>query len=160
MRKAVLLVATGAGSGYSPYVPGTVGSGVGLLLYALILSLPLSGHVLTGVLSAVALLTALAGTWAAGSAEALFGRKDDRRITIDEIAGMLIALVALPVRPEAAASAFLIFRLLDVVKPPPARAAERLPGGVGVMADDLVAGAYANVMGQVLWRVLLPGASA
>jgi phosphatidylglycerophosphatase A len=151
MRKIVLFLATGAGSGYAPIAPGTAGSGVGLLLYALLIRLPGAGFAL-----AVA-ATALVGIWAAGRAEREFGRKDDGRITIDEIAGMLVSLVALPVRLDVAVVAFFLFRLFDIVKPPPVRRLERLRGGLGVVTDDLVAGLYANLVGQILWRVFLPG---
>jgi phosphatidylglycerophosphatase A len=95
--------------------------------------------------------------WAAARAEGLFGKRDDGRITIDEVAGMLLSLAFLPYRLEVVVAAFLLFRVFDITKPPPARAAESLPGGLGVMADDLVAGLYANVVGQLLWRVVLPG---
>ena len=151
MRKLVLFVATGAGSGYSPIAPGTVGSGVGLLLY-----LPLAG---LGGATYVAVVGGIAvlGVWAAGRAERLFGQHDDRRITIDEVAGMLLSLAFLPCRLDVMVVAFLLFRVFDITKPPPARAAESLPGGLGVMTDDLVAGLYANVVGQLLWRVVLPG---
>lgn len=152
MRNLVLFAATGAGSGYSPVAPGTAGSAVGVLLYAALLPLPPAAFPI--VLAGVTLL----GTWAAARAEGIFGRKDDGRITIDEIAGMLLTLAFLPPqRPLLAVGlGFLLFRLFDILKPPPARALEALPGGVGVMADDLVAGLYANVAGQVVWRLLLP----
>ena len=154
MRKIVLFIATGAGSGYSPIASGTVGSGVGLLLYAALARLPLVGYV-----GAVVVTTAV-GVWAAERAEETFGRKDDGRITVDEVAGMLVSLVALPVRLDVAIAAFFLFRLFDIVKPPPARWCETLPGGLGVMADDIVAGIYANLVGQVLWRLVLPGGVA
>jgi phosphatidylglycerophosphatase A len=154
MRNIVLFVATGAGSGYAPIASGTVGSGVGLLLYALLARLPITGYV------AAVVVTTAVGTWAADRAERIFGRKDDGRITIDEIAGMLLSLVALPVRVDVAVVGFFLFRLFDIVKPPPCRACERMGGGLGVMADDLVAGLYANLVGQLLWRVLLPGGLA
>ena len=150
MRKIVLFVATGAGTGYSPIVPGTAGSAAGLLLYALLARLPTPGYVV-----AVA-ATALAGVWAADQAERIFAHKDDRRITVDEVAGMLVSLVALPVRIDVALSAFFLFRLFDIVKPPPVRALEGLGGGLGVVADDLAAGIYANLVGQILWRVVFP----
>ena len=151
MRKLILFVATGAGSGYAPIAPGTAGSGVGLLLYW-----PLAGLGGAAYLAAVAGISAL-GVWAAQRAEGLFGRRDDGRITIDEVAGMLLSLAFLPRRLDVVVAGFLLFRLFDIAKPPPARAAESLPGGLGVMTDDLVAGLYANVVGQLLWRVLLPG---
>lgn len=151
MRKLILVVATGAGSGYSPVAPGTVGSGVALLLY-----LPLVGLGAAGYLVAVAGVSAL-GVWASGEAERIFERRDDGRITIDEVAGMLLALALLPVRLDVAVAGFLLFRLFDIWKPYPVRAVEVLPRGLGVMADDLVAGVYANLAGQILWRWLLPG---
>ncbi len=151
MRKLVLFVATGAGSGYAPIAPGTVGSAVGLLLY-----LPLAGLGGATYLAVVGGISAL-GVWAAERAERLFGQRDDGRITIDEVAGMLLSLAFLPCRLDVVVAAFLLFRVFDITKPPPARAAESLPGGLGVMTDDLVAGLYANVVGQLLWRVVLPG---
>ena len=93
-----------------------------------------------------------AGTWAAGEAERAFGRHDDGRIVIDEVAGQLLGLLPLAllaepagrVAPHALLTGFVAFRAFDIAKPFPVRWAERrLPGGIGVMADDLVAGALA-----------------
>ncbi len=151
MRKWILFVATGAGSGYAPVASGTFGSAVGCLLYWPIAGLGAGAYTLV-----VAGVTAL-GIWASGRAENLLGRRDDGRITIDEVAGMLLSLAYLPVRLDVVVSGFLLFRLFDIWKPMPARAAESLPGGLGVMADDLVAGVYANLVGQLLWRVIFPG---
>jgi phosphatidylglycerophosphatase A len=123
---------------------------VGLGLYFLLLQLPV--RLDWAVVIAVAGLAA-AGSWAAGRAERLLGRHDDPRITIDEVAGMLAALAFLPPRPEVIALAFLMFRALDILKPWPLRRAESLPGGLGVMADDLLAGLGANLAGQLLWRL-------
>ena len=154
MRIFVLALATGAGSGYAPIASGTFGSAVGLLVW-----LAVSGF--GPIAYALAVLAVVGvGIWAADRALAIFGRHDDGRITIDEVAGMLVALAWLPARPEVVLSAFFLFRLFDVWKPPPADAAERLPGGVGVMADDLVAGVYANLAGQLLWRVIFTGSAA
>ena len=153
MRNFVLFVATGAGSGLVPVAPGTAGALVGLGIWVALawsgmppLAVPLAALVATGI-----------GVWAAGRAGQLFGNEDDGRITIDEVAGMLLSLAFLPLRPDVAITGFLLFRLFDIWKPFPADRAERLPGGVGVMADDLVAGLYANLAGQLLWRVALPG---
>jgi len=152
MRIFILAVATGAGSGYSPFASGTAGSAVGLALWW--------GLAAAGVASSPALyalacagVTAV-GIWAAGRAERIFASHDDGRITIDEVAGMLVSLAWLPAHPEVAGVGFVLFRLFDIWKPFPARRAERLPGGLGVMADDLVAGAYANLGGQLVWRLL------
>lgn len=154
MRIFVLAIATGAGSGYSPMASGTVGSVVGLALWLALTGLPPLGYALAVV--AVALL----GIWASGRASEIFQRHDDGRITIDEVAGMLVSLAWLPARPEVAALAFVLFRVFDIWKPFPAGAAERLPGGLGVMADDLVAAVYANLGGQLVWRLLATGAAA
>ena len=105
------------------------------------------------LLGCVGLLSIL-GAWAAGRAEQLFGQHDDGRITIDEVVGMLVSLAFLPARLDVALVGFALFRLFDIWKPPPIRLAERLPAGRGVMADDLVAGLYANLAGQILWRLL------
>jgi phosphatidylglycerophosphatase A len=151
MRIFVLALATGAGSGYAPVAPGTFGSLLGVALWALWRAL--GGVSQTGYALGCALLAAV-GVWAAGRAEVIFGRHDDGRITIDEVAGMLLSLAWLPARPEVAGLGFVLFRLFDIWKPFPARRAERLPGGLGVVADDLVAGVYANLGGQLVWRLL------
>lgn len=153
MRKFVLFVATGAGSGYAPIAPGTAGSVVGVFLY---ISIAWALGASVAILALGTLLLAAAGVWAAGRAETFLGRKDDGRITIDEVSGMWLSLLFLPLRADVLVAGFFLFRLFDIWKPPPARAAEGLGGGLGVMADDWVAGLYANVVGQVLWW-LLPG---
>jgi len=149
----ILFLATGAGSGYSPVAPGTVGSGVGILLFGgLAFGLGFSQAALLGVL---VLITAV-GVWSAHQAEILFSRKDDHRITVDEVVGMWVALIGLPLRIDVLIVGFLLFRVFDIWKPPPARLCESLGGGVGVIADDLVAGLYANVAGRGLWLLLAP----
>jgi len=155
MRIFILAIATGGGSGYAPMASGTFGSAVGLLVW-----LGLVAANLGPLAYAFALLVVvLVGIWAADRAQTIFRRHDDGRITIDEVAGMLLSLFWLPARPEVVVVAFLLFRLFDIWKPAPARAAERLPGGLGVMADDLVAGIYANLGGQLLWRVIFTGSA-
>ncbi len=91
------------------------------------------------------------GVVVASRAEAAYRRRDPGLIVIDETAGMLLTLAAVPVGLGGAVVGFIAFRLFDIVKPFPARRAERLPRGWGVMADDLVAGLYA----QALLRLLL-----
>lgn len=131
-----MLVATAAGAGYSPVAPGTVGSAVGLLaLWLLPGSLPARGAFLAAV--------TIVGIPAAARAERLVGRKDPGLIVIDEVAGMAVSLLVLPLTPAVALAAFLLFRVFDIVKPFPANRSQALPGGLGVMADDLIAGAYA-----------------
>jgi len=154
-RFAVLTLATAGGVGYAPVAPGTAGSAVGVAIYALLAS---GGALAVGL---AALLASGLGVWSAGAAERLFGRGDDGRIVIDEVAGQLVALWPLALlAPEGRACAplplcvgFLAFRALDVAKPGPVGWAERrFHGGAGVIADDLVAGALAAlvVAGTVL----------
>jgi len=121
-----------------------------LLLYALLTQLPAR---LEWSLPITLSVVIAAGIWAAGKAEPLLGRHDDPRITIDEVAGMLVSLLFLPPRLETALFGFAAFRVLDIAKPWPVRRAEALPGGLGVMADDLLAGVGANLAGQLLWRL-------
>ena len=101
--------------------------------------LSLSAPVLAVVLVAVVVV----GTWAAGEAEAALGAKDPGAIVVDEVAGMTLSVLTLPLTPAIAIIGFVLFRVFDVVKPFPANVAQRLPGGVGVMLDDLIAGLYA-----------------
>ena len=90
--------------------------------------------------------------------EEAFGRKDPPQCTLDEWAGQGVALLLLPRGTHLvqwgiiAAVAFGAFRIFDIIKPPPARSLERLPHGWGILADDLVAGVYANILAQVLLR--------
>lgn len=113
-----------------------------LLLWLLQLS-PLA---LTALLVAVIVL----GTWAAGEAErAIGGGKDPGAIVIDEVAGMVLAVLAVPPTLAIVAVAFLLFRVFDVTKPFPANVSQRLRGGIGVMMDDLIAGFYALALLRV-----------
>jgi phosphatidylglycerophosphatase A len=142
------LVATGLGSGYSPFAPGTAGSLVGVLLF-----LPLAGLAWPTQLAATAALT-LVGVFAAARVARLLGRKDPGLVVVDEVAGQWITFLALPVTPVTALAGFLLFRVMDIVKPWPARDLERLPGGVGIMADDVAAGIYAHLLlraGLAVW---------
>ncbi len=144
--RVALVVATALGAGLVPLAPGTVGSLVGVAVFLALAALPGWLFVLTGLA-----LCAL-GVWAAALAEQWYGRVDDGRIVIDEVAGQVIALSPLLVlRPVSLFSGlvtgFVAFRVLDIWKPGPVRWAERgIGGGAGVMADDIVAGALAALM--------------
>jgi phosphatidylglycerophosphatase A len=132
--------------GHAPVAPGTFGSAAGLLLFWAARASGSLAVELTVVLAVI-----VVGVAAATRAESATGQHDPGLIVIDETAGMLVTLAAVPVGFGGAVAGFLAFRLFDIVKPFPARRAERLPGGWGVMADDLVAGVYA----QALLRLLL-----
>lgn len=130
-------IATGGGVGYSPVAPGTCGSLLGAGIAVLLAGCPLVVYGL-GLLS-----LGVIGVWAAGAAEALFGRKDASVIVIDEIVGILITYFALPRAVLPMTAGFALFRLFDIWKPLPQL--ERLPGGWGVMLDDLCAGLLAHL---------------
>ena len=145
MHRLPLALATAFGAGYAPVAPGTAGSAVGLLAYALLVR----AAPVWGVPVAVLLLIPV-GVWASAVGERRFGGRDPRPVVIDEVAGMLLALAFAPIGARSAIVGFLLFRFFDIVKPFPAGRVERLQGGAGVMADDLVAGLYANVALRVL----------
>lgn len=141
------MIATGFFSGYSQFAPGTAGSAVAMVIYLL---LPEMGVVSWGIflllLFVLAVPTAYAG-------EALWG-KDPGPVVIDEFMGYFVTVAFLPHSAALAIAGFFIFRVLDIVKPPPARQSEALPGGWGVVVDDVIAGIYGNLVlraGLVVW---------
>jgi len=140
MTFAGVLLATAGGAGRFPFAPGTVGSAVGVVVYLLIWRWPAAAQ-----LALVAALT-LAGIWASGVAERHFGREDPREVVIDEVAGQLVTLVLTGVSLPGVVAGFFLFRILDIIKPWPARRFEALHGGLGVMADDLMVGVYGNLL--------------
>jgi phosphatidylglycerophosphatase A len=138
VKSLALTVATALGVGYIPFAPGTFGSAVGLLLWAVLPASALAQALAIVVVFAV-------GSWSGTVAEGHFGRTDPGEVVIDEVMGMLITLFLHPVGWRGAAVAFLLFRAADIVKPYPANRLERLPGGIGIMADDAMAAIYANL---------------
>jgi len=150
----VVILASAGGAGFLPVAPGTWGSALAIAIFVLFSPVGLWQFGLT----LVALF--FLGIWAADGAERVFGRKDDRRIVIDEVGGQLVALVPLLVLGSsrslaALVTGFVLFRCFDIWKPGPVRWAERrFAGGVGVMMDDLVAGILAAVVLGVAVAVL------
>jgi phosphatidylglycerophosphatase A len=147
VNRLALLIATVGGVGHAPFAPGTVASAITAL--ALGLLTPSRAMLLVLVLAVI-----LIGTWAAQDAERSLGGKDPGAIVIDEVAGMAVSVLAVPLTPAVLAVAFVLFRVFDIVKPYPANELQRLRGGVGVMIDDLVAGVYALLL-VVAARALL-----
>jgi phosphatidylglycerophosphatase A len=139
VQRLAVLLATVGGVGYAPLAPGTVASALTVLFLWLV---PLSRASLLLVVAVVAVV----GTWAAHEAERALGGKDPGAIVIDEVAGMALSVLMVPLTPGVLVAGFLLFRLFDIVKPYPANTLQRLPGGVGVMIDDLVAGLYALLL--------------
>ena len=144
-RKAVLFLATGFFTGYIRFAPGTFGSLLGLPLCWV-----LSGSSLKLVLpfTAIFILVAIALSQAA---EKILDQRDPGCIVIDEIAGVLVTFIGLPFTMSTALAGFCVFRAMDIVKPFPIRVIEsRLPGGSGVVMDDVAAGIYSNIVVRIL----------
>jgi phosphatidylglycerophosphatase A len=144
-----LALATAGGAGFVPRLPGTIGSLVGVGLYLLILAAGMET-----VYIWIVLVIGAAGVWAAGRAESFYGH-DASKIAIDEVAGQMLTLgfVTRSGAADVATGAilgFLLFRFFDILKPFPIRRLERLPGGLGVMADDVGAAAYALLLLLIL----------
>jgi phosphatidylglycerophosphatase A len=142
-RFAVLL-ATALGAGYSPVAPGTAGSLVAIAVAYLLRDVLLPWHFV--VLAALAFGPAV---WSAGVTARVVGRKDPGLVVIDEVVGQWLTVAgATAITWRTCLAAFLLFRLFDIWKPPPVRRLEALPGGLGINADDAMAGVYGAL---VLW---------
>jgi len=138
MDRFFLFIATGFGSGWLPKAPGTWGSLVGVLLWLGLRQLPPASYA-----AALAALFVV-GTAAAGAAEKILDQSDPGAVVIDEIVGQLIALALVPAHPLTAATGFALFRLFDILKPFPVGWLDRhIHGGLGIMLDDVAAGACA-----------------
>ena len=139
----VLFIAQGAFSGRLPVAPGTAGSVVGVLLYLLLNDFSPLWY------GAACVSVTVLGTWAAGYADCILGTKDSPSIVIDEIAGFLIAMFLIPFAWGYLVAGFILFRFFDILKPWPLKKLQEIPGGPGVMLDDIGAAVYTNVILQV-----------
>ena len=148
MIRLILLLASGLGAGFSPLAPGTAGT---------LVAIPIE-LVLSPIRSPVYELTILTffffSSWIAERAQNHWQKKDDQRIVIDEIMGYFLTMLWIPKTLLFISVGFLLFRLLDIVKPFPCRQLERVRGGFGVVLDDVFAGIYANIALQIL-RILI-----
>jgi phosphatidylglycerophosphatase A len=149
-----VMIATLFGLGRFPVASGTVGSAATL---PAAVGLAMLGPVW---FTAATVLVIAVAIWSAGAAEREFGLKDPHAVVIDEVAGQLVALAFVPLSLAWVAGGFFLFRLFDVVKPFPARQLERLPGGPGIVLDDLAAGLYANLVLQAVRFLLVRGGAA
>ncbi len=148
MKILIKTLATGLGLGYSPLGPGTFGSTLALPLIWAVQSLTILQYLV------FAFAFILFSIWVSAQAEGVFGEKDCQKIVIDEIAGMVVTFIAIPFNWMTALAGFILFRLFDITKPPPIYQSQRLKGGWGVVIDDVVAGAFANIVLQIglsLW---------
>jgi phosphatidylglycerophosphatase A len=149
LNKTALMLASGFGSGYSPVAPGTAGSLLALVIWWL-------APPWWWLRASLLLISLILGIWAATKAEKFWGH-DNGKIVIDEIAGMWLSLLFLPKSIPIYLMAFLLFRAMDIIKPLGARQIQKLPGGWGVVADDVLAGIYANILGQAAVMLFWPG---
>jgi len=133
--------------GYLPLIPGTFGSVAGVGLFYL-----LNGSS-QPIYFVVIFCTIVLGLLTSGKVEKLLNKKDPSCIVIDEVMGMLIALSFMPYDLKIVILGFLFFRILDTLKPWPAGKIQHVPGAVGVMADDLVAGIYTNIVLQIILKL-------
>jgi len=143
--RIAFVLGTWFGCGLSKVAPGTVGSFGALPLHFALCRLGFAEH--AGAVVAISLL----GIWASHRVSVVLGQKDPQRVVIDEVAGVLIAMGAVrSFGPLAISVAFALFRLFDITKPGPVGRAEHLsPAGLGIMADDLVAGVLAAIVTRV-----------
>ncbi|MFH1996425.1 MAG: phosphatidylglycerophosphatase A [Candidatus Omnitrophota bacterium] len=148
MKNVTRLVTSCFGLGKIPIAPGTFGSLGGVAVYFVVKN----NTAVYG--AAIALLFAL-GMIFSGRAEKESGANDPGNVVIDEASGMLTCLFLLPYSILLVAAGFLIFRVLDIMKPPPCRAIEKQGGSWGIMGDDLIAAIYTNLILQIIFRVFL-----
>lgn len=153
LRDPVLFLAFGLGTGLSPKAPGTVGTLPGVALLALVGSL--AGTSAPIWVAGLLLVMGASGVWLCGEASRRLGVHDHGGIVWDEIVGVLVPFLLLPITPINLLLGFLCFRLFDVLKPWPIRWLDQhIHGGFGIMVDDLLAGAFALGMMVALIFVL------
>ena len=140
--KISTLIATFFGVGYLPVMPGTFGSIAGVIIYYFLVRNEC-------VFYSVLFLLIMLGFGVCGRAENVFGKKDPRNIVLDEVIGVMIAFILVPITWINVIIVFALFRFMDVFKPFPIRKIEDMPGGFGIMIDDIVAGLYANILFQI-----------
>lgn len=171
-RDVLALTLATCGVGYMPVAPGTWGAAIGVGVYLLVRMAsaqvfavavargwsvpPLEAFRTTFMLLMLIVIT-VAGIWAASRAERLLGRKDPGTVVVDEVVGQLIAFVFVPFSAGlwAIVAGFLAFRVFDIWKPYPIRRLEALESGLGIMADDVLAGAYAATLMSLLTSIYL-----
>ncbi len=150
-------LATGAGAGYVPVLPGTAGTVVAIPLALALASVAEHWGLLAYALALG--LAVIAALWSSAVMAKATGQKDPSVVVVDEMVGYLVAVALMPPTWERLLAAFLLFRLFDIVKPPPCRQAERLPGALGIVTDDLVAGLYTNLLVRLYMASGLAGAA-
>ena len=149
MRQFVIIAATWFGTGFAPVASGTFGTLGAIPLYLVLSRLPLPLYLLTTVAFTVF------ACWVAGHGEEIWEEHDSSRIVIDEVAGFLVTMTAVPTGWQGVLIGFLMFRVFDILKPQPARWFDRsLKNGYGVVLDDIMAGIYACGATHLVLRLL------
>ncbi len=139
MKRLILLLAYGFGLGKMPIIPATFGTLIGVLIFLLTSQNPIIYLLIT-------ILIIIGGIKIADIAERESKIKDDRKIVIDEVSGFLITMIGIPDSIFYLGLGFFTFRLLDIIKPPPIYYLQRLKGGLGIMADDILAGVFGCII--------------
>ena len=144
-------IATGMGFGLSPFAPGTAGAFLAvLLLYPISLS-----HFADYWLIGLSVIFYFLGVSSTNYVEKAWGEKDPSRVVIDEVIGLWITIIFIPISLTTAILAFVLFRLFDIWKPLGIRKLEKISGGHGVMLDDVLAGVYSNIALQLIYHFIL-----
>ncbi len=162
MKKIKKLIVTGLGTGYLPLAPGSWGSlAVSVIFLGVVWGSPGHWYCVSGTMLLLSAAAAIACVLLGPFCERTYGKKDPGPCTIDEWAGQGLTYLLLPLSGgyrawlTVAALGFVVFRIFDIVKPPPARRLEKLPAGWGILLDDLVAAVYANLTCQLILRLWL-----
>lgn len=139
--------------GYSPVIPGTLGTIAAVFIYLLLfafIEIPFKEYIISGVGAVIfILISLLLGRWA----ENYYHKKDSQKFVLDEVSGYSLAIFMIDISQapfKIIISSFIIFRLFDIIKPFPAKKGEKLPGGLGIVMDDLIAGIYTNIVVRLL----------
>ncbi len=154
MRKFFILLGTMGGVGYVPILPGTAGTGIGVIIYLILMKVSRMFKIFpepfSESLNYLIILTIIvgAGVWISGRCNQYFKGDDNSSIVIDEVGGFLIAMFALPFSMRFLLLGFILFRTFDITKPFKIEKIQKLPGGWGIMADDIAAGVLANLVLQ------------
>lgn len=146
-RSLPLFLASCCYIGYTPLAPGTVGSLFGVVIFLLI-----RANLIAYILATTCLITL--GFLVSGRVEESLGQKDPKPVVIDDMTGVLVAFFLMPFKTPHLVFAFLLYRLIDIVKPYPIRKIEKLPGSLGIMLDDLLGALCANLLTHIAFGLL------
>ncbi len=145
IRSAAETIATVFGVGYVAFAPGTIGTLFGVLIYLLIKDVP------PAVYATIFIIVFVVGTVSSDIVEKTFGEKDPSFVIIDEVSAFLVVMFLVPYSFLALLLGFVIFRMLDITKPPPINYLDRIEGGFGIMVDDVACGLITNIFLQILF---------